>query len=256
MKRYVLLSILPCGLLFTNLGLPSPAIAEVPPPDFEKAMESYLQKDENVEKVGKALESYFMKKREAQQKLAQEEEEKRLEEQFKSPVKVDVAGNAVKGNPNAKITLVEFSDFQCPFCKRGMDVMADVMKEYPNDVKLVFKHLPLPFHPNAKPAAIAAEAAGRQGKFWEMHDELFNNQDKLSEELYVQLAQKLNLDVEKFKTDMKDEALKKKVEDDAAHASKLGITGTPGFFVNGVEVKGARPLPYFKTIIDRWKKQG
>ncbi len=226
------------------------------PTDFEKSMDSYLEKDENIEKIGNALQQFFMKKRKQQEEQAAVDEKSQMEEQFKNPVKIDVAGRPIKGKESAKVTIVEFSDFQCPFCKRGMEVMEDVLKEYPEDVKLVFMHLPLPFHPQAKPASIAAEAAGKQGKFWEMYTELFNNQDRLSEELYVELAGKLGLDVEKFKKDMNDEEIKKRVDSDAALAKQLGITGTPGFFVNGVQVKGARPLPYFKEIIERWKKEG
>ena len=130
--------------------------------------------------------------------------------------------------------------------------MEEVLKEYPDKVKLVFKHLPLGFHKEAKPAAIAANAAGRQGKFWEMHDLLFEKQRELNSDLYPKLAKQLGLDMDKFNADMKDEAIAKQVDEDAKQANKLGVRGTPGFFVNGVQVKGARPLSHFKKLIDRW----
>ena len=132
--------------------------------------------------------------------------------------------------------------------------MDEVLKAYKNDVNLVFKNLPLPFHPEAKPAAVAALAAQEQGKFWEMHDALFKNQQTLGKDTYLKLAQELGLDMEKFKADLASEKLAKRVEEDAALASKHGVNGTPGFFVGGVLVSGAQPLPAFKTIIDRWLK--
>ncbi len=221
---------------------------------FDKDMEAYLSKDENVKKVGDALERYFQKKREEAQQQAMKSEQERMDAQFKNPVKVDIGSSPVRGNPNAKVTIVEFSDFQCPFCQRGATVMEDVLKEYPNDVKISFKNLPLPFHDKAKPAAKAALAAGKQGKFWEMHDLLFKNQGGLGDELFVKLAGDLSLDVEKFKSDLNSPEIAKAVEDDAELARKLGVNGTPGFFVNGVLVSGAQPLPAFKAIIDRWLK--
>ncbi len=249
MKKLVL-SAFALGLL-----LQVPGVANAADP-FDKQMDAYLSNDQNVKKIGDSLEKYFQKKREEAQAQAQKSEIQKMDEQFKNPVKVDIGNSPVRGNADAKITIVEFSDFQCPFCQRGANTMEDVLKEYPNDVKLVFKNLPLPFHDKAKPAAKAALAAGKQGKFWEMHDALFKNQGDLSEELYVKLAGDLSLDVAKFKTDLASEELTKQVEEDSAQAQKLGVNGTPGFFVNGVLVSGAQPLPAFKAIIDRWLKQG
>ena len=168
-----------------------------------------------------------------------------------------MSGIPVIAPTDAAVTVVEFSDFQCSFCSREKDRMDYILKEYPGKVKVAFKHLPLAFHPQAKPAARAAVAAQKQGKFWEMHDQLFNSQDQLSEELYPQLAKQLGLDLAKFKADYDSAEVAKQVEEDAALATKLGIQGTPGFFVNGVEVRGARELPYFKKLIDRWlQKKG
>ena len=222
---------------------------------FNKSMETFLQKEENIDKIAKALEKHFQKKREEQEKNAAQEEKVSMEKQFDSPVKIEVGDAPIKGPKDAKITVIEFSDFQCPFCQRGAQTMDELAKAYPNDVKIAFKNLPLPFHPHAKPAAIAALAAHKQGKFWEMHDELFKNQSSLGDEFYVTTAQKLGLDVEKFKTDLKDEKLAKQVDDDTALANSLGVRGTPGFFVNGVQVRGARELAYFKDLVDRWVKK-
>ena len=235
------------------LGTPSTSKA-APDAAFDKQMETFLGNDENVKKIGDALERYFQKKRDQQQQEAQKSEQDKIESQFKNPVKVDVGNSPVRGEPTAKVTIVEFSDFQCPFCQRGASIMDDVLKEYPKDVKVAFKNLPLPFHEKAKPAAKAALAAGKQGKFWEMHDLLFKNQGALGDDLFVKFAGDLGLDVAKFKADMASPEVAKAIDDDAEMARSLGVNGTPGFFVNGVLVSGAQPLPAFKAIIDRWLK--
>ncbi len=246
-------ALLVCGMSMFLLASAGPASA-APDAAFDKQMETYLSNDENVKKIGDALERYFQKKRDEQQQEAMKSEKDRIDAQFKNPVKVDIGASPVKGNPGAKVTIVEFSDFQCPFCQRGAAIMEDVLKAYPNDVKLAFKNLPLPFHDKAKPAAKAALAAGKQGKFWEMHDLLFKNQSALGDDAFVKYATDLKLDVEKFKTDMASAEIAKEIDADAELARKLGVNGTPGFFVNGVLVSGAQPLPAFKAIIDRWLK--
>lgn len=225
---------------------------------FQAAMEEYLKTDEGQEAVATAVESYFKKKQEEARKKQEQSEQDALEEQFKNPVKIDAGNSPVKGPKDAKITIIEFSDFQCPFCKRGKDTMEEVMKAYPNDVKLVFKQMPLDFHKMAKPAALAALAAAKQGKFWEMHDKFFDNQGELSskgEEYIVQVAKEIGLNIDKFNADRKSKEIEDEVAADVALAGKNGINGTPGFFVNGVAVRGAYPYDHFKGIIDRWLEQ-
>ena len=222
---------------------------------FAKAMEAYLETESGMEKIGDAMQTYFQKQQQKAQAERAKQEEQALEDQFKNPIKVDVGNAPTKGPKDAKITIVEYSDFECPFCSRGANTIEEVLKAYPNDVKVAFKNLPLPFHKNAKPAALAALAAGRQGKFWEMHDVLFQNQRALTPELFNSTAEKLGLNMDKFKADMAHPVLSKQVDDDAKEANKIGITGTPGFVVNGVLVKGAYPLSHFQSIIDRQLKQ-
>jgi len=164
---------------------------------------------------------------------------------------VAIGESQYKGPKDAKVVIVEFSDFQCPFCARVGPTLAKINENYPDDVKVVFKNLPLAFHNKAMGAAQAAEAAGNQGKFWEMHDLLFKNQRTLSEEKYVEWAGQLELDVEKFKKDMASAEVKKRIEADKREASKLGVTGTPGFFINGRFLSGAKPYDSFKVIIDK-----
>lgn len=163
---------------------------------------------------------------------------------------VDTSGSPVKGDPDAKLAIVEFSDFQCPFCGRVKPTLEQIEKQYGDQVRIVFKHLPLSIHPKAPAAHAAAEAAHRQGKFWEMHDLIFENQREMSEEKYLEYAAQIGLDMEEFKADLASEQVKKKVEADMAEASKLGVTGTPAFFVNGRFVSGAQPFSTFQTLID------
>lgn len=228
------------------------AFAEIADADFKKAFEKYLATESGQEKIGEAIKSYMQKQQLEAQKAAQQKQQADLEAQFKNPIKVEVGKSPTKGPATAKVTVVEFSDFECPYCKRGAETVEQILQAYPNDVQVAFKNLPLPFHKNADPAARAALAAGKQGKFWEMHDLLFENQRGLTQAYFEESAKKLGLDMAKFKTDMESEEIKQQVKDDAALARKIGISGTPGFAVNGVLVKGAYPFPHFKQIIDRW----
>jgi len=214
---------------------------------FDKFMDSYLQSRGGPEKIANAIQEHFNKKQ-------QEAQQSELDTQFKNPVKIEIGASPVKGLPTAKVTIIEYSDFQCPFCRRGRDTMLEVTKLYPNDVKLVFKNLPLPMHKEATPSAKAALAANKQGKFWEFHDALFDNQDKLNAAFYEETAKRLGLDLAKFKTDMASEEIAQQIKEEAEVANKLGINGTPGFFVNGVAVRGAYPVNHFKMLVDRWLK--
>jgi protein-disulfide isomerase len=165
--------------------------------------------------------------------------------------KVNIAGSPVIGPEDAPVTVVEFSDFQCPFCGRVVGTMKQVEKEYGDQVKVVFKHLPLAMHQNAPQAHAAAQAAANQGKFWEMHDLIFSNQREMNTDKYIAYAKQLGLDVDQFKKDMSSPEVKKKIDADVAEAQRLGVTGTPGFFINGKFTSGAKPFSEFKRIIDQ-----
>jgi protein-disulfide isomerase len=164
------------------------------------------------------------------------------------PVRGD---DPVKGKSTARVTMVVFSDFQCPFCARANPAVEDVERSFPNDVRIVWKHFPLPFHPHAMPAALAAEAARVQGgptKFWAMHDKLFANQSALGDAAYARYAQELGLDVARFQRDLADPKLKARVEEDAKLAQSIGVNGTPTFVVNGERVVGSNGL---KSAVER-----
>ena len=153
-----------------------------------------------------------------------------------------------RGPAVAKVTIVEFSDFQCPFCSRAGATVDALLKAHPDAVRLVYKNLPLPFHPRARPAALAALAAGRQGKFWEMHDKLFTNQRTLEQTDFEAHARALKLNMKQFKADLGDDALAAAVTADETLAQKVGARGTPTFFINGRKLVGAQPLPAFEAI--------
>ncbi len=163
---------------------------------------------------------------------------------------IDIAGRPVKGGENAKVTIVEWSDFQCPYCKRVTPTLEQIHETYGDQVRVVFRHLPLSIHPKAPAAHAAAEAAHQQGKFWEMHDKIFANQRELSAEKFVEYATELDLDVDRFKKDVVSSDVKKQVDGDSGAAATLGITGTPAFFVNGRYLSGAQPFASFKRLID------
>ena len=172
-----------------------------------------------------------------------------------STYKVTLDDAVTKGSSEALVTLVAWSDFQCPYCSRVTPTIDQLTKEYGDKLRIAFKHNPLGFHPRAKPAALAAEAAGKQGKFWEMHDKLFENQKQLTDENFVAWAGELGLDVEQFKKDLADPALDKKVTAQQAQGMTLGARGTPAFFINGRFLSGAQPVDNFKKLIDEEMKK-
>jgi len=164
---------------------------------------------------------------------------------------VNTKGSPVRGDPDAKVAVIEFSDFQCPFCGRAVPTLDQIQKTYGDKVRIVFKHLPLQMHSKAPAAHAAAEAAHRQGKFWEMHDKIFANQAQMSPEKYREYAKELGLDLARFDRDVADAGLKQRIDGDAAEAQRLGVTGTPAFFVNGRYLAGAVPFEQIQALIDQ-----
>ena len=172
-------------------------------------------------------------------------------------VPVDINRDMVTGNAkDALITIVEFSEFQCPFCTRGAGTVKQVLQKYGDDVRVVFKHLPLPFHQEAEPAARASLAAGKQGKFWEMHDVLFERQAQLKGNpgIFKEIASSLGLNMEKWEKDFNSAELTQQVKEDVELANSIGARGTPNFFINGVQLVGAQPLEAFEGVILKQKE--
>jgi protein-disulfide isomerase len=161
----------------------------------------------------------------------------------------------VKGAKDAKVTIVEFSDFQCPACGTLNPIVEKIRTDYKDTVRFVFRHYPLPMHKNSKIAAYAAEAAGEQGKFFEMVNELFSNQKEWSESTepltyFGKYAQKLHLNEEQFKQDVTSKKYEKKIQQDITDGDKLGIEATPTFFINNEKITGGLPYEEFKKRID------
>ena len=160
----------------------------------------------------------------------------------------------IKGDKEAKATLIEYSDFQCPACGSYYPILKKVSEDLGAQVKFAYRHFPLPQHKNAKLAATVAEAAGKQGKFWEMHDLIFQNQSDWSEDknaavIFAKYAQDLQLDLAKFQTDIADEEIKAKIENDYKSGVKAGVNSTPSFFLNGKKINNPRNYDEFKNAI-------
>jgi protein-disulfide isomerase len=148
------------------------------------------------------------------------------------------------------VTIVEYSDFQCPYCGKLAQTLEELVREQGQDVKLVFKQFPLPMHAQAEPAARAALAAQQQGKFWELHDKLFANQQALSNADLEAYARGAGLDIERWRTDFESDALRQRVRDDLQLGRTLGVSSTPTFYVNGRFFKGAQPPEQVRAIIE------
>ncbi len=158
----------------------------------------------------------------------------------------------VRGDIDAPITIVEFSDFQCPFCLKFHPTMMQVMQNYQGQVKWVYKHFPLDSkHPQARPAAEASECAAEQNKFWEFADGLFENQPRLGQALYKDLASQLGLDMNQFEDCVSSRKYKDKVEQDLQQGIASGVKGTPGNFINGQLIPGAVTYENLKSSIDQ-----
>ena len=164
---------------------------------------------------------------------------------------VSLEGAPVRGPADAPVTIVEFSDFQCPFCTRVHPTLLRILEAYPDTVRLVFKHYPLSFHRDAPLAHRASLAADRQGRFWEMHDKIFTNSRDLSRRTLIQHAKDLDLDVAQFTRDLDSKEVIALLDRDMAEGERLGITGTPTFVINGRVMSGAQPYENFKVLIER-----
>jgi protein-disulfide isomerase len=183
-----------------------------------------------------------------------EQDEVRVETTLRSDLPVDVSkdDDPVRGSPDAKLHGDRFAEFQCPYCGRAKDTVAKVLKNYDGKVNMVFRDFPLGFHDRAIPAAVAANCAGAQQKYWEMWDAMMANQRALSDtdlEGYAKTAGVPNMDT--WHQCLRDPAQMEEVRKDMSDGETAGVTGTPAFFINGVMISGAQPYEKFASIIDR-----
>jgi protein-disulfide isomerase len=165
-------------------------------------------------------------------------------------LKVADAGRPARGPANAPIEIIEFSDFQCPFCLQANPTVTKVLSTYGDKIRFVYRHFPLPNHPNARPAAEASACAAEQDKFWPYHDRLFGNQALLSAADLKQHAAAVGLDTAKFGACVDSRKFKSVVDEDVQAGEEAGVSGTPAFFINGRVLGGAQPFDAFKRVID------
>ncbi len=215
----------------------------------------------NPAKFIEALNEAVKSAQEGEGKRREEDEKKQLENSFNNPMQAELRSDEnFRGNKDAPITLIEYSDFECPFCSRGFATVMELMKKYEGKIRFAYKHLPLSFHPQAMPAAQYYEAIRLQSpeKAWQFHDAIYKNQRKLQNgEAFLKAeAKALGVDMNKLAKDVKSEAVQSRIDADMAEAGKFGFQGTPGFLLNGVPVKGAYPAAHFDGIIDELKKRG
>ncbi len=169
-------------------------------------------------------------------------------------VNISVKGSPVRGPESAKITIIEFSDFQCPYCLVATPEIKALLKAYPTQAKLIFKEYPLETHSQAFIAATSALAANKQGKFWQMHDAMFEHHDDLTRPELVKIAGNLGLDVARFEKDMDSAETKDAIAKDVDDGDKAGVQGTPTIFINGQHYNGPIAFNYLKQILDQMLK--
>ena len=216
---------------------------------------------ENPEKFITALNEAVKIAQAGEREKREEEEKKKFEDSFKEPLVPEIRSDEViRGDKSAPLTLVEYSDFECPFCKRGFETVNALLEKYDGKIRFIYKHLPLRFHPNAMPAAKYYEAIRLQSpeKAIKFHDNIFKNFEKikLGEKFFKSLAKDLSVDMSKLAKDIDSAEVNKRIQEDLAEAKKFGFQGTPGFLLNGIPVKGAYPPSHFDMIVEELKKRG
>lgn len=243
------------------LAVPTMA-AEISREDLQKA----LQKNPDVlmdalktqkRELYKMIEEAAREEQARRQMEEEAKERAEFEESFKNPKKPVISDkNLSKGPKDAKFVIVEYSDFQCPYCSRAYGTMKALKEKYGNQLRFVYKHLPLNFHPQAMPASQWVQAATLQSpeKAWKLHDAIYENQDKLGEEFLRKKAAEAGLDMARLEKDRQSEAVQALIEADINEGKSFGFSGTPGFLVNGVPVKGAYPIEHFEMVLERIKK--
>jgi len=230
-----------------------PAVTEETIADWYKANQNRVQ-GASLDQVRQAIRSYLTQERMQvvrEQYLNVLKSKTSVRMMLEPPRQmVATANSPARGPENAPVQIVEFSDFQCPFCLRADPTVRQVLATYGDRVRLVYRHFPLPNHPNARPAAEAAVCAADQKKFWEFHDRLFADQGRLSTEDLKKRAAELGMDMAKFDACVDSRASKARVDADVKDGTEAGVNGTPAFFVNGRMLSGAQPYEAFKRLID------
>lgn len=248
LQPYLLSALVALLLIVTSCAsLGQSANAQLSDTQFENKVLEIIRKNPQV--ILDSVQSY-------QRSQAQQEEQLRdkVISQIRQEPRLLLRNSPVTGSPSQKIIMAEFSDFECPYCSKAQAVVKEFMARNQNEVTLVYKHFPLTeIHAQAEPAALASWSAMQQGKFWEYHDALFEQQSKLGEELYLELAKNLKLDVSKFNRDRASAEAKAAIKKDFELGKSLGVRGTPSFFVNGIFFSGAPNVKELEELVAQIK---
>jgi len=229
-----------------------PVVAQTAPsPELEQQVLEVLKRNPQIvlEIVQKNPQGLIDAIRAYQTQSARNQQKAEWQRYLASPVSVDISSAPTLGAAEAPLTLVEFSDFQCPYCAKSQSVIKTLLEKYKGQIRLAFINLPLGFHENARPAALAAWAAHQQGKFFEYHDQLFAQQDNLTNERFIKIAKDLKLDLAKFNKDRSSPQAAAQIAADFKQAETVGAQGTPTFVLNGVVIRGALPIEEFEEAI-------
>jgi protein-disulfide isomerase len=225
-----LFKFLVCSIFLVMLTWPVSSRADTP--DLEQKVLQIIRNHPEI--LIQSIQTYQREKAGKQQ----QERQAFLERMKTNPQSV-IGQSPIKGSPQSKIILIEFSDFQCPYCAQAQEPIRQFIEKHENDVALIYKNIPLTaLHPNAMSAAKAAWAAGQQGKFWQYHDALFSHQDKLGEALYLSIAQELGIDINQFNHDRHSSSADAFIKKDTDLAESMGIPGTPFIIMNGEVLNG------------------
>lgn len=262
MKRQIL-SILTASMLIFTFGCTSEK-------DLAEKIKKVIKEDptlladaikSNPLAVMEALQEASQSAKQEMQQKRLADEKKKFEESFEKPLKPEIRKDeSFRGPKDAPLTLVEYSDFECPFCTRGFKTVTDLMKKYDGKIRFVYKHLPLSFHRNAKIASQYYEAIRLKSpeKAFEFHDYVFDNQKKLSmgEKFLKKAAKSVGADMANIEKNKNSKKVLDRIDQDMKEAAKFGMQGTPGFLLNGIPVKGAYPAEHFDKIVDKLKEKG
>lgn len=247
-RKFVSWSTIALCLTWVGQSLPAGAQPAIDPKLREQVLQIIR---ENPEVILEAVQAYQRQQETRQQQARQSF----LQAVVSNPQSI-IGQSPTKGAKEVRVVLVEFSDFQCPFCAKANATLRQFMAKHSNQVTLVYKHLPLTsIHPEALPAAKASWAAAQQGKFWDYHDALFNQQAQLGDALYQKIARELKLDLQRFERDRNSTAARDAISQDLQLAEKLGIDGTPFFVMNGEAFSGAVQLSDLEAILARVSKK-
>ena len=216
---------------------------------------------ENPAEFIEALNEAVKKAQGDMRKKQEEAEQKKLEEAFDKPLQAKIrTDEMIRGDKDAPITLIEYSDFECPFCTKGYKTVQELMKKYDGKIRFIYKHLPLSFHPNAMPASQYFEAIRLQSedKAAKFHDMIFDDQGGLrkGKKFLDAIAKKVGANMTQLNKDVDSAKVKDRIAEDMAEAKKFGFQGTPGFLLNGVPVKGAYPTSHFVGIVEKLVEKG